>query len=113
MDELLLETDDDEPRELEWSLEVGIPELDDVDPMPSTEYAAIPAASTTTTAAIQVGRIGCLLWSLPLERLATVFYRVCQHCTWSDVLLGGPKRECFRRRAIDAIAQTNSTYFEQ
>jgi hypothetical protein len=56
---LLVEETNDEPRELEKSLGVEIPELDAIDPMPPLEYAAIPAASTTTTtAAIQAGRIG-------------------------------------------------------
>jgi hypothetical protein len=50
----------DEPRELRFSLEVENRELDAVDPTLSAEYAAIPAASSTTTiAAIQVGRMGC------------------------------------------------------
>lgn len=58
MAELLMETD--EPRELEWSFEVEVPELDAVDPVLPTEYAAMPAEITTTTtiAATKVGRIG-------------------------------------------------------
>ncbi|MDG6978675.1 MAG: hypothetical protein JRN58_06315 [Nitrososphaerota archaeon] len=50
----------DDPIELELAASVAeIPELEAVDPVLSTEYTAIPAASTTATiAAIQVGRIG-------------------------------------------------------
>ncbi|MGH9920559.1 MAG: hypothetical protein ACRD6W_17035, partial [Nitrososphaerales archaeon] len=54
----LLETD--EPRELEWSPRVEVPELIAVDPLLSAEYAATPATTNTKTtiAAIQVSRIG-------------------------------------------------------
>lgn len=56
MVELLLETD--EPRELDRSFGVEIPELDAIDPMPFVEYTPIPAASTMTTAAFKICLIG-------------------------------------------------------
>jgi hypothetical protein len=73
----------DEPRELETPLEVEVPEFDAVELMTLVEYAAIPAASTTTTiAAIQVGRIGYRFCGHSfLKPWLQCSIGVCQRCT--------------------------------
>jgi hypothetical protein len=59
VEELLLELTDNEPSELDWTPAVEIPGLDAIESTLSIEYTAIPTVSTTTTrAAIRVGRIG-------------------------------------------------------
>lgn len=111
----------DEPRELEWSLGVEIPELEAVDPMLTAEYDTIPAASTTATiAAIHVGRIDYRSCG---HRLLNPWFQcsitVCQHCTLSSVLISEEHVSACRgtgtrksHYATIAISETQNSTFE-